>query len=301
MAERLKGAEGPLRVAVVEDDPDHALLASEALEESGHRVVHFATGGEALAAYRPGAWDVVTLDYRLPDMNGLQVLKRIQAMPAAPPVVMVTAGGDEMVAVGALKQGARDYVVKTGEHGTDLVRAVELAVAEHRMQQTLVLHRLDVERRANTDALTGALNRHRLAEELAGVAGRSTETGEPYAVVLVDINKFKRVNDTYGHAAGDAMLAALADLLRRCIRKEDVLARYGGDEFVMIMPGLDRETCQQAVVRITSQLEFLRIADCPELRVSVAIGSADWSAGEPSEVLAEADRAMYEQKALVRA
>jgi len=301
MTDLLQEPTGPLRVLVVEDNPDHAMLASEALEESGHRVVHFATAGEALAAYRPGQWDVVALDYQLPDLNGLQALKRILAMPAAPPVVIVTASGGETIAVAALKQGARDYVVKTGTHGPNLVQAVELAAAEHRMQQALALHRLEVERRANTDALTGALNRHRLTEELTATAQRAAESGDPYAVVMMDIDRFKHVNDTYGHTVGDAFLAAVAKLLRRCTRKEDVLARYGGDELVIIMPGLDRETCQPAVERIRTQLGFLRLPECPELRASVAIGSADWSAGDPLEVLAEADRAMYERKAAARA
>jgi diguanylate cyclase (GGDEF)-like protein len=286
---------------VVEDNPDHALLASDALEERGHRVIVFATAGEALAAYRPHAWDVVALDYRLPDMNGLQALERMLTMPATPPVVMVTASGGETIAVAALKKGARDYVVKTGTHGPDLVRAVELAVAEHRMQQMLALHRREVERRASTDALTGMLNRHRLSDELTATALRAAEGGDPYAVIMLDVNNFKRVNDTYGHAAGDVLLAAFADLLRRCTRKQDLLARYGGDEFVIVMPGLDQDTCQPVIARLTEALQSLRVPLCPDFPISVGIGAADSSAGDPSEVLAAADRAMYRSKAEAQA
>jgi len=294
--EPLHAHPGPFTVAVIEDDPDHALLASEALEERGHRVVLFATAGEALAAYRPYAWDVVALDYRLPDMDGLQALERLQAMPAAPPVVMVTASGGERLAVAALKRGARDYVIKTGTHGQDLARACALAVVEHQMQQALALHRQEIERRASTDALTGMLNRHRLADELRVTALRAAERAEPYTVIMLDLNKFKRVNDTYGHAAGDELLAAFADLLRHCTRRGDLLARYGGDEFVIVMPGLDQDACQPVIARITEELQSLRVPPCLSFPISVAIGAADWSAGDPSEVLEAADRAMYRSK-----
>jgi diguanylate cyclase (GGDEF)-like protein len=293
MSELLQWTPRGLTVAVIEDNPDHALLASEALEERGHRVILFATAGEALAAYRPQAWDVIALDYRLPDMDGLQALERMLAMPAAPPVVMVTASGGEKLAVAALKKGARDYVVKTGVHGPELARAAERAVAEHQMQHALALHRQEIERRASTDALTGVLNRHRLSDCLRAMAERDGT----YAVLMLDVDDFKLANDTYGHAAGDALLAALADLLQDYVREGDLLARYGGDEFVLVLPGLDRDTCQPVAARITKALESLRVPSCPGFRVSVCIGAADWSAGGPSEALAEADRAMYRSKA----
>ncbi len=287
-------------MALIEDDPDHALLAAEALEERGHRVVVFGSAGQAIASYEPHKWDAVALDYHLPDMNGLEALDRLLAMPASPPVVMVTASGDEAVAVTALKKGARDYVVKNGTHGHNLARAVELAVVEHQMQDMLAFHRREIERRASTDALTGLLNRHRLADDLAAVAARAAAVGEPYAVIMLDVNDFKRVNDICGHPAGDALLGELADLLRRCTRKEDLVARFGGDEFVIVMPGLDLPTCNVAIARITQALESLHVPCCPEMAVSVAIGIADWTAGDPADVLNAADRAMYQSKARAR-
>jgi CheY-like chemotaxis protein len=137
-AELLDGPSGPLTVAVIEDNPDHAELATEALQERGHLVVPFASAGDALAAYQPHVWDVVALDYRLPDMTGLEALERLLALPTPPPVVMVTASGNETVAV-TVEEGAR-HVVKSGNHGNQPPVPWRAAV-EHRMQQVLALHR----------------------------------------------------------------------------------------------------------------------------------------------------------------
>jgi two-component system cell cycle response regulator len=286
-----------LTIALVEDDPDHALLALEALEERGHRVVLYRCAGDALAAYRPRAWDAIILDYRLPDMSGLEALDRFLSKPEPPPVVMITASGSEEIAVAAMKRGAKDYVVKTGTHGMDLARAVELAAAKQRMQDVVSLHQRELERRANTDALTGLLNRHRLADELSIAALRAALRGDRYAIAMLDIDGFKHINDTCGHAAGDMLLAEFAALLRSCTRKEDLLARYGGDEFVVVMPGVDERSCLTVIERIRAALGDFEAARRLHCAISVSIGIADCSAGDPEDVLAAADSAMYRNKA----
>ncbi len=295
VAEQRRGTSDRLLVAVVEDDPDHALLAAEALEERGHRTVSFSRAADALAAHRPREWDAVVLDYRLPDMSGLEVLDRLLSSADPPPVVMATASGNEELAVAAMKRGAADYVVKTGTHGVDLAHAVELAAVKQRLQRAVVLYQQELERRANTDALTGLINRYRLTDELRSAATRAVQDREPYAVAMLDIDGFKHINDSRGHAAGDALLVDFANLLRRHTRKQDILARYGGDEFVIVLPGCDQDSCQPVLSRIREAIADLH-AGHSQTSNSASIGVADSSAGDPEDVLMAADRAMYRDK-----
>jgi diguanylate cyclase (GGDEF)-like protein len=291
-----RDASRPLTVAVVEDNPDHALLAAEALEERGHRVVHFQHADEMIAACRTRAWDAVVLDYVLPDRTGLDLLEELAALPDAPPVVMVTAAGSESIAVAALKKGASDYVSKTGRHGPELARAVELAVARHSIARMEAVYQQELERRANTDGLTGLLTRRRLADELSMAALRAVRDGEPYAVAMIDIDNFKQINDTCGHATGDAVLVEFAQVLSSCFRHHDILARYGGDEFVVVMPRATRSCRSRLIRRIRRALGDSRLARRLNLSLSASIGVADSAAGSPEEVLKTADRAMYRSK-----
>jgi len=289
-----------LRVALVEDDASHALLAAEALEERGHRVVQYVTAQAAVAAACTERWDCIVLDYRLPDRTGLEAIAEFRRLPDPAPVVMVTASGSESIAVSALKSGASDYVVKTGSHGMELARAVELAAAKHRMEQMAKLHQREVEKRANTDALTGLLNRHRLADVLKAVADRARDRGEPYAVAMADVNGFKRINDAYGHAGGDSILQEVARHLAAVVREEDIVARYGGDEFVVVMAGATRASYRALEERLSAALASSPVAARLGLRLSVSLGIADDSDGDPEDVLRAADQAMYRRKRRAR-
>ena len=283
-------------IALVEDNPDHALLAAEALEERGHHVVHFQRAEEIVAASQTRRWDAVVVDYVLPDGSGLELLEQLTDLPTAPPLVMITASGSESVAVAALKKGASDYVVKTGRHGPELARAVELAVAKHRIEQMGALYQKELERQANTDALTGLLNRRPLADELSMAALRTSRSGEPYAVVMLDIDNFKHINDSAGHSTGDAVLVEFAALLRKCFRREDIIARCGGDEFVIVMRGASRSCRSRVTRRIRAAVAESQMLKGLGRLLAVSIGIADSSAGGPEDVLRAADRAMYRNK-----
>lgn len=143
------------------------------------------------------------------------------------------------------------------------------------------------------DPLTGLYNRRYFREVYATEVGRAQRSGVPFSVAMVDIDGFKQLNDTKGHLAGDAVLVSFAELLRASLRSVDILARYGGDEFVVLMPMTTADNAKAALNRLTRNLAHWRPKEAPHgLRVS--IGVSTWDGG--AEVLEQADRMMYQVK-----
>jgi len=153
---------------------------------------------------------------------------------------------------------------------------------------------------ARHDPLTGLFNRHTLRSILESETCRARRYRHPIGVLMIDVNRFKEINDRFGHAVGDQVLCAVADVLRRCVRESDVVVRYGGDEFLVLLIETDGETdvvcnrIQKEAPRLTN------VGSSSDLPVTVAIGTAHWTPGTGAgieSILSEADRAMYEEKA----
>jgi diguanylate cyclase (GGDEF)-like protein len=149
---------------------------------------------------------------------------------------------------------------------------------------------------ALTDALTGLPNRRYLEERLAHEIGRSTRYGHPLAVLVVDVDDFKRINDTWGHAKGDEVLVWVARFLRSQLRTHDVVGRTGGDEFVAILPSTDREGAEQLATRLREALEALRGQKDHPVKLSIGAAALGPGAGDAESLLSLADRAMYVAK-----
>ena len=149
---------------------------------------------------------------------------------------------------------------------------------------------------ALTDALTGLPNRRYLEERLASEIGRSTRYGHPLAVLVVDVDDFKRINDTWGHAKGDEVLVWVARFLRSQLRTHDVVGRTGGDEFVAILPSTDREGAEQLATRLREALEALRGQKDHPVKLSIGAAALGPGAGDAESLLSLADRAMYVAK-----
>lgn len=149
---------------------------------------------------------------------------------------------------------------------------------------------------ALTDALTGLPNRRYLEERLAGEIGRSSRYGHPLAVLVVDVDDFKRINDTWGHAKGDEVLVWVARFLRSQLRTHDVVGRTGGDEFVAILPSTDRDGAELLATRLREALDALRGQKDHPVRLSIGAASLGPGAGDAETLLSAADRAMYVAK-----
>jgi diguanylate cyclase (GGDEF)-like protein len=158
------------------------------------------------------------------------------------------------------------------------------------------LHRM-VEQQALVDSLTGLANRRACSDALQAEAARARRFGTPLSVVLADLDGFKEVNDVHGHAVGDEVLQTFADVLRRTVRDSDVAGRWGGEEFLLLLPGADADGAVQLAERVRAALPARRIADAEGLRVTASFGVAEHRPGSDAEhLLAAADEALYRAK-----
>jgi diguanylate cyclase (GGDEF)-like protein len=280
------------RVLLVEDDPGDVRLVREMLRDGGPEVIACRTMAEAVDLVGREAHDCVLLDLSLPDASGLHGVRHLRAAAPERPIIVLTGLSDEEIAVQAVQDGAQDYLIKGEVTGPLLLRAMRYAMQRKRAE-------LELARLALHDHLTGLPNRGLFADRLEHALIRSVRSGRALAVLFVDLDGFKAVNDRYGHACGDLLLKQVADRMRDGLRGMDTLARLGGDEFTVLCE--DLEDVDEAVAIAERLAESL----APPFRIegseTTISGSVGIAMGRPSEdgsaVLRRADAAMYRAKA----
>jgi diguanylate cyclase (GGDEF)-like protein len=267
-------AASPALVLIVEDDHHVQQLGTVILSTAGYQVRSAATCEEARELLAEQAPDVVLLDVHLPDGLGLDVLSAMQreARLAAVPVIVVT-GSMEAGAVRALDAGAHDYLPKPFEPEELLARVRAALRVKHA--------RDELSREARLDALTGLANRRALDETLLTAAAHCTRREEPLSVALMDVIDFKGVNDVHGHAVGDDVLRRIGWALQGTCRSADVVGRWGGDEFLVVLPGADKEEARHAVARL--QRTVTAAVALPERSVELRAGIVTRPVGDSSE------------------
>jgi diguanylate cyclase (GGDEF)-like protein len=284
-------AQPPL-VLVVDDDPDIRNLVAARLEGEGYRVSTAPDAEAALAAAQASLPDLMLVDVGLPGRDGYELCRQLAALgPGAPPVMFLTAHDDLRSRVTGLDAGAVDYVGKPF-HGDELLARVRAALRTKAAHDTL-------REEARTDPLTGLSNRRELERRAKGEIALAKRHGRPVACLLLDVDGFKLVNDTFGHAAGDAVLAAVAEHLRRLARASDEPVRYGGDELALLLPETDLEGARAVAARLAEAVvsEPVVHAGMP-IGVSVSVGAAAWTPGmqDVASLLAAADADLYRAK-----
>jgi len=268
------------------------------LAERGYRVTGAGDGEQALALVARAVPDVVLLDHALPGTGGMAVLDRLRADDelAAVPVIMLTESADPQLPVEALRRGAHDCMRKPFEPA-ELEARVMAAVRVKRLHDALVDANRRLAAQALTDDLTGLANRRHGGRQLQREVALAVRHGRLLALARVDVDHFKAINDTHGHQAGDAVLAEVARRLAAAVRGGDELARWGGDEFVAIQPGTDRDGALRAAARLRAAVAVAPVAIAGgELPVTVSVGWAHWVGDTPDDLLARADRALYRAK-----
>ena len=229
------------RILVAEDSLVVRAVVCEQLEEEGYDVVEAVDGESALASCTLTRPDAILLDIEMPGLDGNQVLARLKADPELSdiPVVFLTGrtGTDDMVA--GLRAGAHDYLKKPFEPA-ELLARVGGAVRIKRLQDELRLRNEELDQLSRIDGLTGLHNRRHLDEQLSAETNSARRHQQPLAILLLDIDHFKLVNDVEGHPAGDRVLQEFASRLRATVRAGSVIGRWGGEEFLVIAPRTNR-------------------------------------------------------------
>ena len=288
------------RILVVENEPYDRKLIERVLAEQ-HRVTVVTNGEEALAVVSE-SFDLIVVSVDLGGDDGLRVCSRIRSRDDTRNVsllMLIDEADDTRLAKG-LDLGVNDYLYKPLDKN-ELIARVRNQIRHHRYQERLrgTYHRSVS--MAITDSLTGLYNRHYLDSHLAALLERSKADKRPLAVAIIDIDHFKLVNDTHGHGTGDQVLRELASRLENSIRASDLVARLGGEEFLLVMSDSDLDTARAITARICREMEAEPFATEQVeggLPVTVSIGVAviDRRDDTPDDLVKRADEALYEAK-----
>jgi diguanylate cyclase (GGDEF)-like protein len=240
--------------------------------------------------------DLILLDLRLPGWDGFETIRRIKDDPITKsiPVIFLSAATDTAEKAKGLDLGAVDFVTKPFDP-IELRARVRVALRTKYLQDLL-------EQRAHLDGLTGLGNRHALEERLEGEWKKCRQNGCPLSVLIADLDHFKKINDEYGHAAGDEILRKIASAFRSTVRGTDFVARYGGEEFVVLAPDCPLEGAVGLAERFRAETANQTVVINKHTRISVTVSVGISSTFDPyavpaQEVLKRADQALYESKA----
>jgi two-component system cell cycle response regulator len=290
-----------ISILLVEDNPADARLMVELLTSTGAGKVELQSVDRISAALKrlsEQKFDVVLLDLSLPDGSGLDTVLRLCEASPSMPIIVLTGLEDDALALVAVQAGAQDYLVKGQVDGAGIARSIRYAIERKRLEERL--HYL-----AAHDDLTGLPNRRLFQDRMAHAierARRDRKGGNEkweMAVVLLDLDNFKSVNDTLGHAQGDLLLQAVADRLLKSIRKADTLARMGGDEFTLMFENVtgteDAKTLARKIQAVFS-LPFQPGEHFLEITASIGISLYPCDDEDAGSLLKYADIAMYYAK-----
>lgn len=282
---------GKAHVLVIDDDPDKQMLLKVALEMDGCEV-HTANDGEAgLAAVEACQPDLIITDVMMPRMDGYELAEHVRANPLTrfiPIIIQTAARGEAQDARRGAEAGALGYITDP----TDL----DLLLARVRTLLDFKNYLDTCEEAAFTDHLTSLANRRRFERQLEREASRSLRYNRKFCLLLVDIDNFKSVNDTYGHDAGDETIRRLAKTLQAGTRGIDLAARIGGEEFAVILPETELEGGFDVAERLRLAVEAMEISPVGHITASFGVAEFPLHAQAERELISVADAALYEAK-----
>ncbi len=278
-----------LKILVAEDDPNLRIILNKQLAGKGQLRLA-VDGADAWKQYQEDPPDILLSDWNMPNMSGLDLCRKVKAVPGRCYVILMTARDALDDKVDALDYGADDYLVKP-VHPRELDARIKAAARICEAQQSLAAE-------SRLDGLTGLKNRRAFEEALPYEIAKADRAGKPFCLVMGDVNRFKDVNDQYGHQVGDKVLAAVGGVMTQSLRKIDFMYRLGGDEFAAILPECPRTGGENCLLRLKKAVTALRVDEMPEA-VVISWGLAVFDPLSPvamDVLIREADQEMYLSK-----
>jgi two-component system, cell cycle response regulator len=278
-------------VLVVDDDPDKRMLLTVALQMAGYEVRTANDGEEGLAAVASIQPDLIITDVMMPRLDGYELARRVRANPLTrfiPIIIQTAAKNDAHDARRGAEVGALGYITDP----TD----IDLMLARARTLLDFKTYLDTCEEAAFTDHLTGLANRRRFERQLEREVARTLRYDRPFCLLLLDIDRFKMVNDTYGHEAGDEAIRRLANVLQAGTRGIDTAARIGGEEFAVILTETDFDGGLEVAERLRLAIKAAAIEGVGNLTASFGVAEFPMSAQTGRELFTVADAALYEAK-----
>jgi diguanylate cyclase (GGDEF)-like protein len=284
----------PLTILVIEDHPDQRDLLAIVLQREGYRVITAANGVDGLAKLEQEQVQIALSDIMMPKMDGFELIKRIRSNSALKSIyfILITARIQEGDRVRGLDLGADDYITKPFSFSELLARV--------RVGSRVVQYQRHLEYQSQIDSLTGLYNRRAFEKKMEEEFGRSKRYQHPLSLLILDIDNFKNINDTYGHHGGDAALVKISETLRAKTRQTDFPSRFGGEEFILVLPETDHESALRVANKVHEEIRSCTFGTAGQsfsLTVSIGLSSTSHTAYRDwKEMLKDADEALYVAK-----
>ena len=281
----------PLSVLIIEDHPDQRDLLAIVLQREGYKVITAANGVEALEKLQNETVQIALSDIMMPKMDGFELIKNMRSDPALKNiyVILITARIQEGDRVRGLDLGADDYITKPFSFSELLARV--------RVGTRVVQYQQHLEYQTQIDSLTGLYNRRAFEKKIEDEFERSKRYGNPLSILILDVDNFKTINDTYGHHGGDAALVRIAETLREKTRQSDFACRYGGEEFLLILPETDLDNALQVAQKVHENIRnctYVSSGDQFKLTASFGLTSTAYKPySHWREMIEDADQALY--------
>ena len=290
-----------MKILIVDDEMVSRKKMEKLINSLGYETLVAADGIEGWEYWKKENARMVITDWMMPDMNGIQLCEHIRSNPYQPYtyIIILTGITEKSKLVKGLAAGADDYLTKPF-HSEELLARIGVGRRIIKLQRQIESHSHLLEELALTDVLTGLPNRRAIEEWAPRQLSGAARYGFSFWVVMADLDKFKNVNDTYGHEAGDAVIKRFAQILRANCRAADMCARIGGEEFLIVLSHTSREGVLTLVERIREQMESQRFKfDSKEIVVTASFGASEYTRQQDqnfARLVGAADMAMYSAK-----